>query len=106
MSGAGHVVAHSPPHQAEHAHASNHVPSGHHPSQHGHVPACCQVTGKSLFALASHAPASDPPILIIHDLSIASADLGAIIVATRFDRPAPSLAHGPPKYLRFASLLV
>jgi hypothetical protein len=107
MSGAGHLLAHMHAAAAEHGthlgHASGAAPA--HQRRDHHLPSCCQATSKLAFLLTSHAPAIDPPAVAIFDSPVVTSRL-RIATAIHPHRPAADLAHGPPKYLRLANLLV
>jgi hypothetical protein len=105
MSGAGHLA--TPTHAKHDCHSAGHASDAAPVHQHSghHLPSCCQATSKLALVLASHVPVIDPPAVASFDSPAWSASLRTA-TAINLHRPAADLAHGPPKYLRFANLLV
>lgn len=73
--------------------------------EHGQDPwgTCCESTGKYAFTVTSRPPAAKPTVRVV---TLAT----EIVVTDRlpafWHRPAQHLAHGPPAYLRYATLLI
>lgn len=65
---------------------------------------CCELTGKSAFAAGSPGP-STAPLVVLVTLVPERDGPESTVVAFGKSHPVPPL-HGPPFYLRFATLLI
>ena len=101
------TAAHAHP-EDHHAHAHSHDGSTPAHSDHGHrrSPArtCCEVTGKCNIKVTSPAPSADPPAVTV---TASAVEWSTVPSAENVQHwPAHDLAHGPPTYLRNATLRI
>jgi hypothetical protein len=89
-----------------HSHAG--VPAAHDDGGHDETPArtCCELTGKRACTLSSSTPSAAPPGLTVTLPRAIDIHTLAPLPTLRAQRRMPGPIHGPPPYLRFATLLI
>lgn len=94
---------HEHPGHAHDGNAHEGMPSG---GESDHLPArtCCELTGKYAFATSVPAPSAAPAAVLVRLCE--GAEFPQPPLAVDAHRRVPLTAHAPPRYLRFATLLI
>ena len=100
---AGSHQGHEPGH-----HSHEGVPTAHQDGDHDQTPGrtCCELTGKYACTVNSSTPSAAPPRLMVTLPRAVDVHALAPLPTPHPQRRTPGPIHGPPPYLRFATLLI